>query len=182
MSCNTFNRRSGIGPITAASLLVLTAISLFATPAKAVITDTDWSLKISEREKAFRPASDAMAMKTLMWDLPASRRTARNLPTICLTNESATAIDLAVQDDDWREQFHFGELFDGHVCQAGQGYAGLQFVGATEKNGGNTLVVNFLNGGIGPRSNCQFPVRYRRRCWPMPTASQIPTIAPCCST
>ena len=44
-------------------------ISICAAPARAVITDTDWSLKISERELAFRPATDMMAMKTLMWDL-----------------------------------------------------------------------------------------------------------------
>ena len=34
-----------------------------------MITDTDWSLKISEREMAFRPATDVMAMKSLMWDI-----------------------------------------------------------------------------------------------------------------
>ena len=91
MFCRNNIRSTRIGPTAAVSLLVLITVSMCTTPAQAVITDTDWSLKISEREMAFRPATDVMAMKTLMWDLPSSRRSARNLPFICLTNESAAA-------------------------------------------------------------------------------------------
>jgi PEP-CTERM motif len=155
MSCNTFNRRSGIGPITAASLLVLTAISLFATPAKAVITDTDWSLKISERELAFRPASDAMAMKTLMWDLPASRRTARNLPTICLTNDSATANISQFKMTIGDTKFHFGDTYFDAFAKLGKDTPGFS-LSATTENNGDTLVVNFLNGGIAPGQTINF--------------------------
>src|SRR3972149_5032638 len=113
MSCSirTCNIRGG--PHVAASMLGLVAISRLATPAKAEITDTDWSLKISEREMAFRPATDVMAMKTLMWDLPASRRAARNVPFICLTNDSATAsitqFKMTIGDD----QFHFANALMG---------------------------------------------------------------------
>jgi hypothetical protein len=155
MFCSNSHRCSRVGPRLAIWLLALTTIFLGTTPAKAVINDTDWSLKISERELAFRPASDAMAMKTLMWDLPASRRSARNLPTICLTNESATAaisqFKMTIGDD----QFHFGDSFFGAFAKLGKDTPGISLSSTTE-NDGDTLVVNFLNGGVAPGQTVNF--------------------------
>ena len=55
MSCSNSHRSIRVGPRVAVWLLTLTTISMCTTSAKAVINDTDWSLKISERELAFRP-------------------------------------------------------------------------------------------------------------------------------
>jgi len=138
-------------------MLVLVAISMLATPAKAEITDTDWSLKISEREMAFRPATDVMAMKTLMWDLPASRRAARNVPFICLTNDSATAsitqFKMTIGDD----QFHFANALMGMYAKLGKDTPGFS-LSSTVENGGDTLLVNFLNGGVAPGKTVNFQI------------------------
>jgi hypothetical protein len=145
------------GPIAAASLLVLAVASLLASPAHAVITDTEWSLKISERENAFHPATDVMAMKTLMWDLPASRQAARNVPFICLTNESATAsisqFKMTIGDD----QFHFANALMGMYAKLGKDTKGFTLSSSVENNG-DTLVVNFLNGGIAPGQTVNFQI------------------------
>ena len=113
-----------------------------------MITDTDWSLKISEREMAFRPATDAMAMKTLMWDLPASRAAARNVPSICLTNESATAsisqFKMTIGDD----QFNFGNTFFGTYAKLGKDTPGFQLV--------------LLDGGRRRHADRQFSQRRNR--------------------
>jgi hypothetical protein len=155
MFCRSYLRGVRVGPIVAGAMLFSIAVSMFASPAKAVITDTDWSLKISERELAFRPASDAMAMKTLMWDLPASRRTARNLPTICLTNESGTASITQFKMTIGDEQFHFGNTFFNAYAQLGKDTPGFS-LSATTEDDGDTLVVNFLNGGVGPGKTVNF--------------------------
>lgn len=138
----------------AAWAFVFSTIAFCAAPAGAVISDTDWSLKISERELAFRPASDAMAMKTLMWDLPAARRTARNLPTICLTNESATTSISEFRMSIGDTQFNFGNTYFGTYAQLGNDTPGVSLTSATEDNG-NTLVVKFGNG-IAPGQTVNF--------------------------
>lgn len=155
MSCRSYLRGVRVGPIAAGALLFSIAVSMITSPAKAVITDTDWSLKISERELAFRPASDAMAMKTLMWDLPASRRTARNLPTICLTNESGTAAITQFKMTIGDEQFHFGNTFFDAFAKLGKDTPGFSLSSTTEDDG-DTLVVNFLNGGVAPGQTVNF--------------------------
>jgi hypothetical protein len=155
MSCNTHIRSSRIGPITAASLLVLTAFSLIATPAKAEITDTDWSLKISEREMAFRPPTDAMAMKSLMWDIPSSRQAARNVPIICLTNDSATASISQFQMTIGDDKFHFANSLFGAYAKLGKDTPGFT-LSSTVADGGDTLIVNFLNGGVAPGATVNF--------------------------
>jgi hypothetical protein len=145
------------GPLAAASLLVLVVASLLASPAQAVINDTEWSLKISERENAFHPATDTMAMKTLMWDLPASRRAARNVPFICLTNDSATAsisqFKMTIGDD----QFHFTNELMGMYAKLGKDTPGFTLSSSVE-DGGDTLVVNFLNAGIAPGKTVNFQI------------------------
>ncbi|MEX2091363.1 MAG: hypothetical protein WD971_01735 [Pirellulales bacterium] len=155
MSCSNYLRNVRIGPIAAASMLALITISLCATPARAVITDTDWSLKISEREKAFRPATDMAAMKALMWELPSSRMFARNLPFICLTNESATASITEFKMTIGDEQFHFANSLMGMYAKLGKDNAVLA-LSSTVADGGDTLVVNFLNGGIAPGQTVDF--------------------------
>jgi hypothetical protein len=155
MFYRNYFRSTRIGPIAAASLLVLITISTCATPAQAVITDTDWSLKISEREKAFRPATDLMAMKALMWELPSSRMFARNLPFICLTNESATASITEFKMTIGDEQFHFANSLMGMYAKLGKDNAELS-LSSTVADGGNTLLVNFLNGGLAPGETVDF--------------------------
>jgi hypothetical protein len=155
MSCRNYFRHFRLGPLAVASLVALLAVSMFSAPARAVITDTDWSLKISEREKAFRPASDAMAMKALMWELPSSRMFARNLPFICLTNESATAsisqFKMTIGDD----QFHFANSLMGMYAKLGKENSGVS-LSSTVEDSGDTLVVNFLNEGIAPGQTVNF--------------------------
>jgi PEP-CTERM motif len=149
------------GPVSILSSLALiaatVAISLSAAPAHAVINDTDWSLKISERENAFHPATDVMAMKTLMWDLPASRRAARNVPFICLTNDSNTAsitqFKMTIGDD----QFHFANQLMGMYAKLGKDTPGFSLSSSVE-DGGDTLLVNFLNGGIAPGKTVNFQI------------------------
>lgn len=143
------------GLLTAAFTVAALAAALASRSAQAVITDTDWSLKISERELAFRPATDAMAMKTLMWDLPANRRTARSLPTICLTNESATASITQFKMSIGDEQFNFGNSYFGTYAKLGKDTPGFSLSSSTEDDG-NILVVNFLNGGIAPGKTVNF--------------------------
>lgn len=154
MHCNFSRQLIRHAAKMAAWMFVLSAIALSAAPAGAVITDTDWSLKISERELAFRPASDAMAMKTLMWDLPASRRTARNLPTVCLTNESATASISEFRMSIGDTQFNFGNTFFGTYAKLGKDTPGVSLTSTTEDDG-NTLVVKFGNG-IAPGQTVNF--------------------------
>lgn len=144
-----------VGPIAAASLLALITISICTTPARAVITDTDWSLKISERELAFRPATDMMAMKSLMWDIPASRMAARNLPFICLTNESATASITEFKMTIGDQQFQFANSLMGMYAKLGRETPEFG-ISSTVDDGGNTLVVNFLNGGLAPGQTVDF--------------------------
>lgn len=154
MQCN-FSRQLALRiPRIVAWAFVLSAIVFYAAPAGAVITDTDWSLKISERELAFRPASDAMAMKTLMWDLPAARRTARNLPTICLTNDSATASISEFRMSIGDTQFNFGNSFFGTYAKLGKDTPGISLTSSTEDDG-DTLVVKFGNG-IAPGQTVNF--------------------------
>jgi hypothetical protein len=141
----------------AAWLLVLSTIAICAAPAGAVITDTDWSLKISEREMAFRPATDVMAMKTLMWDLPASRRAARSLPIICLTNESASASISQFKMTIGDEQFNFGNSLWGAYAKLGKDTPGFSLSSLVE-DGGDTLVVNFGGGGIAPGKTVNFQI------------------------
>ncbi len=145
------------GPRVAATLLVLTAVSILAPSAHAIITDTDWNLKISERENAFHPATDVMAMKTLMWDLPASRRAARNVPFICLTNDSATAsisqFKMTIGDD----QFHFANELMGMYAKLGKDTPGFS-LSSSVADGGDTLIVNFLNGGLAPGKTVNFQI------------------------
>jgi hypothetical protein len=142
-------------PAAAAFIVAALAVALAPLSARAVITDTDWSLKISERELAFRPPSDAMAMKTLMWDLPANRRTARSLPTICLTNDSATASISQFKMTIGDEQFNFGNSFFGTYAKLGKDTPGFTFTSSTEDNG-NTLVVNFGGSGVAPGQTVNF--------------------------
>jgi hypothetical protein len=146
-----------LGPPVATILLAAVAISFFSIPAQATITDTDWSLKISEREMAFRPVTDAMAMKTLMWDLPSSRRAARNVPFICLTNESDTAsisqFKMTIGDD----QFHFANSLMGMYAKLGKDTPGVS-LSSTVEDGGDTLLVNFLNGGLAPGATANFQI------------------------
>jgi len=143
------------GSLMAAFIVAALAVALAPHFAQADITDTDWSLKISEREKAFRPASDAMAMKALMWELPSSRMFARNLPFICLTNDSATAsisqFKMTIGDD----QFHFANSLMGMYAKLGKENNDYSISSTTEDEG-DTLVVNFLNGGIGPGETVNF--------------------------
>lgn len=146
-----------LGPPVAALLLAAVAISFCPVSAQATITDTDWSLKISEREMAFRPASDVMAMKTLMWDLPSSRRAARNVPFICLTNESETAsisqFRMTIGDD----QFHFANSLMGMYAKLGKDTPGVS-LSSTVEDDGDTLLVNFLNGGLAPGATVNFQI------------------------
>lgn len=157
MSVGSFKCGTRIGPIAAATLVVLMMLFGGAIPARAEITDTDWSLKISERELAFRPATDVMAMKTLMWDLPASRRAARNMPYVCLTNESDTAsitqFKMTIGDD----QFNFGNSVLGAYAKLGKDTPGFALSSSVE-DGGDTLLVNFLNGGIAPGQTVNFQI------------------------
>jgi len=140
-----------------AAAFIVAALAALLSPlsARAVITDTDWSLKISERELAFRPPSDAMAMKTLMWDLPANRRTARSLPTICLTNDSATASISQFKMTIGDEQFNFGNSFFGTYAKLGKDTPGFSLTSTTEDDG-NTLVVNFGGSGVAPGQTVNF--------------------------
>lgn len=147
--------KNRLGPPMAALLLAVVAISLGPVSAQATITDTDWSLKISEREKAFRPATDAMAMKALMWELPSSRMFARNLPFICLTNDSATASISQMKMTIGDEQFHFANSLMGMYAKLGKENDDFTLSSLVE-DGGNTLVVNFLNGGIAPGETVNF--------------------------
>lgn len=144
-----------VGPSVAAVMLVLITTSMFAVSAHAVITDTNWSLKISERETAFRPATDVMAMKSLMWDLPFSRMFARNLPFICLTNESAAASITEFKMTIGDEQFHFANSLMGMFAKLGKETPGFG-ISSSVADGGNTLVVNFLNGGLAPGKTVDF--------------------------
>jgi hypothetical protein len=139
----------------AVAALALIAITLLAASAQAAINDTDWSLKISERELAFRPATDVMAMKSLMWDIPFSRMAARNVPFICLTNESATAAITQFKMTIGDEQFHFADSLMGMFAKLGRETPGFGLSSTTE-NDGNTLVVNFLNGGLQPGQTVDF--------------------------
>jgi hypothetical protein len=138
-------------------MLLLTAISLSAAPARAAINDTDWSLKISEREIAFRPATDVMAMKSLMWDLPFSRMFARSMPYISLTNESATANITQFKMTIGDEKFHFANDFMDMFAKLGKETPGFNLSSLVE-NDGNTLVVNFLNGGLDPGDTVHFKI------------------------
>ncbi|MGE3242808.1 MAG: PEP-CTERM sorting domain-containing protein [Pirellulales bacterium] len=146
-----------LGPKAAAFLFAATAVSLSPLAAQAVITDTDWSLKISEREMAFHPATDVMAMKTLMWDLPSSRQAARNVPFICLTNDSSTAsisqFKMTIGDD----QFHFGNTLFGTYAKLGKDTPGFS-LSSTVENSGDTLIVNILNGGLAPGETVNFQI------------------------
>jgi hypothetical protein len=144
------------GPIAAASL-ALVALALCAAPARAVITDTDWSLRISEREKAFRPATDVMAMKALMWEMPYSRMAARNVPFICLTNESATASITQFKMTIGDEQFNFGNSIFGTYAKLGKEFPTLN-IASSIQDGGNTLIVDFLNGGLAPGQTVDFQI------------------------
>lgn len=142
----------------AAAAFVLTALAVVLSPdsARAEITDTDWSLKISEREKAFRPATDMMAMKALMWELPSSRMFARNVPFICLTNDSATAsisqMKMTIGDD----QFHFANSLMGMYAKLGKENSSGFSISSTVEDDGDTLIVNFLNGGLAPGKTVNF--------------------------
>ena len=156
MFCRNCLRNVRIGPVAAASLLVLITISTFATPARSEITDTDWSLKISEREMAFRPATDMMAMKSLMWDLPFSRMFARNVPFICLTNESSTASITEFKMTIGDEQFHFANTLMNMYAKLGKQSPTDLDLSSTVEDGGDTLVVNFLNGGLAPGKTVNF--------------------------
>ena len=155
MSTKNYLRGIRVGPRAAASMLLLIAASYCAAPAHAVITDTDWSLKISEREMAFRPATDMMAMKSLMWDLPYSRMFARNMPFICLTNESATASITEFEMTIGDEQFHFDNDLMGMYAKLGKESPTSPGLSSTVEDGGDTLVVNFLNGGLAPGAHCR---------------------------
>lgn len=146
-----------LGPKAAALLLAAISIALTPLAAQAVITDTDWSLKISEREMAFRPATDVMAMKTLMWDLPSSRQAARNVPFICLTNESETASITQFKMTIGDEQFHFGNSLMGMYAKLGKDTPGFSLSSTVEDNG-DTLIVNFLNGGVAPGKTVNFQI------------------------
>jgi hypothetical protein len=139
-----------------AALLAAVCVSMLATPARAVITDTDWSLKISEREMAFRPATDMMAMKSLMWDLPYSRMYARSMPFICLTNESATASITEFRMTIGDEQFNFGNSLMGMYAKLGKESPTAPSMTSSVADGGNELVVSFLNGGLAPGKTVQF--------------------------
>lgn len=157
MFCSNSHRSSRVGPRVAIWLLALTTISMSmcTTPARAVINDTDWSLKISEREKAFRPATDMAAMKALMWELPSSRMFARNLPFICLTNESATASITQFKMTIGDTQFQFNNSLMGMYAKLGKDTPGYS-LSSSVTDGGDTLIVNFLNGGIAPGQSANF--------------------------
>jgi len=77
------------------------------------------------------------------------------LPTICLTNESATAsisqFKMTIGDD----QFNFGNSFFGTYAKLGKDTPGFSLTSTTENNG-DTLVVNFLNGGVAPGATVNF--------------------------
>jgi hypothetical protein len=77
------------------------------------------------------------------------------LPTICLTNESATAsisqFKMTIGDD----KFHFGDSFFDAFAKLGKDTRGFN-LSATTENNGDTLVVNFLNGGIAPGQTVNF--------------------------
>ena len=152
---HNFLRTARRGLTAIAFTVAALAALLSPLSAQAEISDTNWSLKISERELAFRPPSDAMAMKTLMWDLPANRRTARNLPTICLTNESATASITQFKMSIGDEQFNFSNSYFGAYAKLGKDTPGFSLSSSTEDNG-NVLVVNFLNGGVAPGKTVNF--------------------------
>lgn len=156
MSTKNYLRGIRVGPRAAASMLLLIAATYCAAPAHAVITDTDWSLKISEREMAFRPATDMMAMKSLMWDLPYSRMFARNMPFICLTNESATASITEFRMTIGDEQFHFDNDLMGMYAKLGKESPTSPGLSSTVEDGGDTLVVSFLNGGLAPGATVNF--------------------------
>jgi len=138
-------------------MLLLTAIALSAVPARAAIDDTNWSLKISEREMAFRPATDVMAMKSLMWDLPFSRMFARSMPHISLTNESATANLTQFKMTIGDEQFHFANSFMDTFAKLDKETPGFDLSSLVEDDG-NTLVVDFLNGGLNPGDTVHFKI------------------------
>jgi len=157
MSCKHRIRTLRNTPLAAALLLAFMAIAMCAAPARAVITDTDWSLKISEREKAFRPATDVMAMKALMWDMPFSRMAARNVPFLCLTNESETASISQFKMTIGDEQFNFGNSIFGSYARLGKDTPGLS-IASSIQDGGNTLIVDFLNGGLAPGATINFQI------------------------
>lgn len=157
MFCSSYFRSVRVGPGAAVGMLVLTAIAMAAVPARAAINDTDWSLQISEREMAFRPATDMMAMKSLMWDLPYSRMFARNMPHISLTNESATANITQFKMTIGDEQFHFADSFMGMLAKLDDETPGFDLSSSVE-NSGNTLVVNFLDGGLDPGDTVHFKI------------------------
>ena len=157
MHCRSFFQSVRVGPGAAVGMLLLTVIALSAVPARAAINDADWNLKISEREMAFRPATDVMAMKSLMWDLPFSRMLARSMPHLSLTNESATANLTQFKMTIGDEQFHFGNSFMGMFAKLDRGTPGFSLSSLVE-NGGNTLVVNFLNGGLDPGDTVHFKI------------------------
>jgi hypothetical protein len=144
-------------PVVATLLLAAVAVTSLPLNAQAENTDTEWSLRISEREMAFHPATDVMAMKTLMWDLPASRRAARSVPFISLTNESNTAsisqFKMTIGDD----QFHFGNALMGMYAKLGKDTPGYN-LSSTVEDGGDTLVVNILNGGLAPGKTVNFQI------------------------
>lgn len=146
------------GLLAAAFIAAALAFAHAPTSAMAEITDTAWSLKISEREKAFRPATDAMAMKALMWELPSSRMFARNVPFICLTNESATASISQMKMSIGDTQFHFANSLMGMFAKLGkENNDGFSISSSVEDNG-DTLVVNFLNGGLAPGKTINFQI------------------------
>ncbi len=157
MLCRSFFPSVRVGPGAAVGMLLLAAIALTAVPAGAAINDTDWSLKISEREMAFRPATDVMAMKSLMWDLPFSRMFARSMPHISLTNESATANITQFKMTIGDEQFHFANSFMDTFAKLDSETPGFSLSSLVEDDG-NTLVVNFLNGGLDPGDTVHFKI------------------------
>jgi PEP-CTERM motif len=157
MLCCNYFRSVRSGPGVAVGMLLLTAISWAAVPARAAINDTDWSLKISEREMAFQPATDVMAMKSLMWDLPFSRMMARSMPYISLTNDSATANITQFKMTIGDEQFHFANAFMDTFAKLGRDTPGFDLSSLVEDDG-NTLVVNFLNGGLDPGDTVHFKI------------------------
>jgi hypothetical protein len=156
MLCYERHKRSRVG--LAAATLALAALVASTAPAMAAINDASFTLKVSEKEKALSDPTNAELQNFLMWDLGADRVANRNMPYFELLNDLTsdapiTEFRMSIGDS----RFHFDCEMVHSCAMLAKTTPGIALSSSVADNG-NTLVLNFGNGGLDPGELVRFKI------------------------
>ncbi len=142
-------------------LLAVAATATLGLSAPAPVLAQSYDFQLSYSEELLNAAGtdqEAMVKHYVSWDSPIARIRKRNMPFIEITNTSATATPLTqFQMTIGKPVYNFSDDVLLSYAKLGITTPDVAMTSSTP-DGGDTLVVNFANGGLQPNQTVRFQV------------------------